>query len=192
MKRNNVVSLEHKFKILRTQHNCYTTMFRFKKEFKQLIESTGSVRGCNEMSCWSDYLWFDIDSEDLNISYKHALLLVEGFKSMGLKYDDIKIFFSGSKGFHIGINSFKFGFKPSIHLPEQMRFAAHKIADLFQVDIDRKIYNHSRLWRIPDTVHAKTKLLKTELSYDEFKTSIDNTIKLSGSTKNRLPNYILG
>lgn len=143
--------------------NIYVTMFRFKREYKELVDTTGSVRGASQFECWSDYLWFDIDASNLDDATANMQTLLRGIESMGVLEHTV-VFFSGSKGYHVGINSGVFGFEPSQELPDIMRLVCEKLSTLFHVEIDTKIYNHNRLWRVVNTLHAKTGLYKTELT----------------------------
>ncbi len=191
-KRNNATALD-KLHVDLNAENCYTTMFRFREEYKTHVDGTGSVRGADQFSCWSDYLWFDIDQDKLDDATIDLQKLLRGLQSMGV-LDQVAVFFSGSKGYHVGINSGLFGFEPSQQLPEQMRVTALAIASLFHVEIDTKVYNHNRLWRIVDTLHAKTGLRKTALDTAEALTSDTATIQqLVASNDNRQlqPRYIL-
>lgn len=175
----------------RAQKDCYTSMFRFGKEYQQLVKKTGSVRGAAEFECWSDYLWFDIDSSDLNFALAHARKLVRGLKPFANE-GELVCFFSGSKGFHIGIDAALCGFKASDNLPEMMRRAAVKLARLYDVDIDSKIYNSNRLWRIPDTIHSKTGLYKTLIPLSKMpKITMDGVKKLSAIASKRNAGYLL-
>lgn len=165
-KRNNIVDLTS-IDINVDTVDAYSSMFRFKKEYVTIVEKTGTVRGASEFECWSDFIWFDIDASDLSAALLDAQTLIRGLKSMNVLNHTL-IFFSGSKGFHIGINSSVFGFVPSKTLPEEMRKVCQQIASLFNIEIDTKIYNHNRLWRLPGTVHGKTNLRKTALAVATF------------------------
>ena len=108
-KRNHVVDLND-LSISKDAVDTYTTMFRFRKEYQEHVESTGSVRGADKFKCWSDYLWFDIDATDLQDATIDMQALLRGIKSMGV-LDRTVVFFSGSKGYHVGIDSGAFDFK---------------------------------------------------------------------------------
>ena len=160
-KRNKVIDMI-KLKTPQRIADCFTTYFRFKKEYKIHVNKTGSVRGSKVFSCWSDFLWFDIDSENLDIALSQTKRLLIALREYDIE-KHIVLFFSGSKGFHVGINATLFGFEPSPQLPGEMRSTAETIANLYDVEIDTVVYDHNRLWRIPGSVHGKTKLKKTLL-----------------------------
>jgi hypothetical protein len=190
-KRNNVYALDE-LPIPKDATDTYTTMFRFREEYKEHVESSGSVRGADKFECWSDYLWFDIDAEGLQDATIDMQALLRGLRSMGV-LDRTVVFFSGSKGYHVGIESDAFGFEPSQELPEQMRRTAIQIASVFNIDtLDAKVYNHNRLWRVVDTWHSKTKLRKTALKPEKaIELSIDEVKKAASSGRGRKgPRYI--
>lgn len=174
------------------QVDCYTTMFLFKEEYQKHVKSTGSVRGADQFKVWSPYLWFDIDAPDLQDATIDMQALLRGVRSMGV-LDHVVVFFSGSKGYHIGIDAGVFGFEPSQTLPDQMRRVATQIASLFNIDtLDTKVYNHNRLWRVPDTFHGKTKLRKTVLKPEKaIEMSVDEIKRVASSGKGRRgPRYV--
>ena len=53
---------------------------------------------------WSPWLWFDIDSDELQYAHKDAaalaVFLVERY---AVEPAELLLFFSGSKGFHVGL-----------------------------------------------------------------------------------------
>ncbi|MFA7286953.1 MAG: AAA family ATPase [Patescibacteria group bacterium] len=166
--------------------DTYTTMFRFQQEYKEHVELTGSVRGADRFVVWSDFLWFDIDALDVSDATLNMQTLLRGFKSMGV-LEHVVVFFSGSKGYHIGVDAGVFGFEPSQTLPDQMRRTAVQIASLFNIDLlDVKVYNHNRLWRVVDTIHGKTQLRKTALDPSKaINMTVDEIKRAASSGKSR-------
>src|SRR4051812_25216826 len=81
----------------------YHSVFTFDQDFREQLETTGSTKDFGG-PCGADFVWFDIDRED-NLeaarrdAARLALLLTARYQ---LNDDDLLIFFSGSKGFHIG------------------------------------------------------------------------------------------
>lgn len=188
--RNHVCSLDE-LSIPHDATDCYTSMFLFKKEYKQHVEDSGSVRGADQFSVWSPYLWFDIDAADLQDATIDMQALLRGIRSVGV-LEHAVLFFSGSKGYHVGIEASLFGFVPSQTLPDEMRRTALAIASLFNVEIDTKIYNHNRLWRVVDTLHSKTKLRKTMLSCeDALQMTVDEIREAAAAERAPQPRYLL-
>lgn len=173
--------------------DCFTSMYRFRQDFRDHVSQTKSVRGANKFACYSDYLFFDIDDpEDLNAATLAAQTLVRGLLSMA-KPEHIVVAFSGYKGFSIGVVSSLFGFAPSITLPNEIKIVAEQLASLFGVEIDTKIYESSRLWRLENTIHSKTVLYKTRLDTKKFPSMSLEEIKTAAAVKKgrKAPAYLL-
>lgn len=82
---------------------AYLSAFWFAADFREHLEQTGSTAGFVG-PCWSPWLWFDIDSEDLPVAWKDAGALADVLcERYGLDAGDLLLFFSGSKGFHVGL-----------------------------------------------------------------------------------------
>jgi hypothetical protein len=166
--RNHVVSVGQ-LVIPGNRPDCYTTMYRFGEEYKQLCEETGSVRGASKQPCDCDFLWFDIDSGDLTTALVNARSLVTRIELIDPALSQhLAIYFSGSKGFHVGIPAGLFGWEPFVELPRAHRHLATGIAG--DVQIDTAIYEHNRLWRVPNTRHGKSGLYKVPLTYEQLAT----------------------
>jgi len=193
--RNNVI-IFNELHIAIDIENCYTSMFLFKEEYQKLIKdnekntSKPSVRGANKFECWCPYLWFDIDAaklEDATIDVQHLLRVI---KTMGVLNLTV-VFFSGSKGYHIGIPASLFGFVPSQTLPTEMKNTAMAIAELAGIKIDN-VYDHNRLWRVVDTIHGNTKIRKTEFDPQKLIELTLGEIKKIASKKRKLKiRYVL-
>ena len=166
--RNNVTHID-KVNIPPNAYGCYVSMFRFKKEYKELCYSTNppSVRGASQFLCYSDFIWFDVDSDDLKTAWQDTRKLLLVIKTMELIRSTV-VFFSGSKGFHVGIPTTMFKLEPAVNLPSMVREIAGNIAESAKANIDMKIYNHNRLWRIPGSIHQKTENRKIQLLHKEF------------------------
>lgn len=160
--RNHAVDTTEALPFPREERDCFLGMFRFKEEYRELIESTGSVRGAHKLECYSDHLWFDIDCDDLADATLDVQALLRLIRTMGALEHTVA-FYSGSKGYHVGVNADLFGFEPSVDLPSAMRGVALAMAELAEIEIDGKVYNTNRLWRTVNTLHGKTNLRKTEI-----------------------------
>jgi hypothetical protein len=142
-------------------------MFRFKEEYQRLCADTRSVKGASKLSCYSDFLWFDIDSKDLVKALANTRQLVMNIEQHDSSLPDyLAIYFSGCKGFHVGIPAALFGWQPSVELPRIHKLMALEIAA--GVAIDTAIYESNRLWRIPNTQHGESGLYKVPLTYNQL------------------------
>lgn len=167
-KRNNVIRMND-IAVPASTFDCYASMFRFDHNYKKLCDSTGSVRGANSLLCYADYLSFDIDATDLNQAIVSARQLIINIDFLDTVFaDHLVFFFSGAKGFHIGIPSQFFGAVPSTKLPQIFKSLAKSIARDSRIDLS--VYEKNRLWRIPNTLNSKSGLYKIPLTFEELST----------------------
>lgn len=167
----------------------YLSAFTFGEDFVDHLKATGSTSNFTGR-VGADVLWFDVDRSDLNEALADTRRLVEylvcgvpspvpesfgdaneqfDFRVPPLVSDDgIQIFFSGSKGFHVGVPLTDV--PPTPDFPKLARAAAVAVADGAGVKIDTAIYERSRLFRCPNTRHAKTGLYKIPFTYLELTT----------------------
>ena len=82
---------------------AYLSAFTFGADFRSYLKNKGSTKGFAG-ACGLAYLWLDIDREELEAARfdaaRLASFIVDRF---GLDYDGLLVFFSGSKGFHLGV-----------------------------------------------------------------------------------------
>jgi hypothetical protein len=152
-----------------TPGECFLSHFVFPDEFKIHLETTGSRKGYTGLT-WVRQLVFDIDVENdiaeaLRQARRLVAWLVDTFK---LDPDDVMIFFSGSKGFHVLVASSLWDGRPAEHFHEYARRFAETLAASANVKIDSGIYSRVNLLRAPNSRHKKTGRFKVQLSYDEL------------------------
>jgi hypothetical protein len=151
------------------QREAYLSAFQFGEDFRQLLIETGSTAGFAG-PCWSPWIWFDIDAEnDLGRAHRDAgrlaMVLYERYKPGD---DDMLIFFSGSKGFHIGLPTSLWLPNPSDDFHKTARKFAEYAAELADVAIDAGVYDKVRAFRAPNSRHPKTSLHKRYFGLDEL------------------------
>ena len=150
------------------ERESYLSEFCFGSDFRELLESTGSCRGFDG-ACWSAYLWFDIDRADLEAALGDARRLALGMiERYRLDDDALLIFFSGSKGFHIGLPTSLWMPEPSVSFNRVCRRLAEGIGEAVGVVIDTGVYDRVRAFRAPNSRHPKTGLRKRRLTLDEM------------------------
>jgi hypothetical protein len=124
-------------------------------------------------------LYFDLDSEDMNLCYEEAQRLY-GYLSMYIPQESLLVYFTGKKGFHIECEALSLGINPSNELPKVFRYIANKLKeDLSISSMDFSVYDMRRMWRLPGSLHQATKLFKTLLPKDIFLSGIDKIITYS-------------
>lgn len=147
---------------------CYLSAFTYGIEFRAHLEQKGTPKGYTG-PCWSPYLWLDVDRKDLAVALTDARRLA-GFTLYWYSQfadDDLLYFFSGRRGFHIGV--------PLTHCPPASvtfnavcRKLAEGLTAQVGVTIDTSIYDKVRLFRAPNSTHPKTGLHKRRLMHDEL------------------------
>ena len=124
-------------------------------------------------------LYFDLDSEDMNLCYEEAQRLYD-YLSIHIPQESLLVYFTGKKGFHIECEALSLGINPSNELPKVFRYIANKLKeDLSISSMDFSVYDMRRMWRLPGSLHQATKLFKTLLPKDIFLSGIDKIITYS-------------
>lgn len=188
--RNNVVLADDvKGKVEQSsQSECYTTIARFTEDYLNFRNEQGTVEGY-QGPCHIDTLWFDVDDENLENSLVGAFNLIMTLESsFGVARADMRLYFSGKKGFHLGIPTTLFGAVPSPQLPRALKFIAKRIADQTGITIDESIYRTNSLLRLPNTVNAKSGAFKIPLSLEGLEDlTIDRIIEMAQKTRPHPP-----
>jgi len=178
--RNNVISIEEVPPLVKKykRFECYTTMFCYDKEVLEYMKRNirngkASVAGYSG-KVWTPFFVMDIDSEKLQEALAVSRELVSYFlKYWDLSQESLLVYFSGSAGFHILVDTRVFGkVEPSdnLHLVfSQMRKAVTRQAKIKKTKvIDYAIKDKVRLFRIVNTVNEKSNLYKVQLSLEEL------------------------
>jgi len=165
-------------------HEFYISFFPFDQTIIDYVRIHNSVTGhIGKHFC--KYILFDIDREnDLEGARKDALALISRLQSeYGLSPDDLWIWFSGSKGFHIAITDKTYGdLGARDGMAEGIKRAALELAG--PVKLDPVIYEDHRIIRVENSVNAKTGLYKIALTHEELIiNSIDDIKELASSPR---------
>jgi hypothetical protein len=148
---------------------AYLSAFWFGTDFRTYLRETGSTKGFDG-TCWAPFIWWDIDAENdpqaaLDGARRLASTILERYRP--LDECDLLLFFSGAKGFHVGLPTF-WEPAPSIDFNRVARRFAEGFAQLASVNIDTSIYDKVRAFRAPNSWHPKTGLHKRRLTHDEL------------------------
>lgn len=128
------------------------------------------------------YMDFDIDMKkdsDFEKIRKDVLIVISTLKrQVKLKSDDMHIFFSGNKGFHVMVNPKALGIVPKKDLHKDYKLFARRLKSytLYKT-LDTVVYDKVRLMRINNTINSKSGLYKVKIneeilrkfSYEEMK-----------------------
>lgn len=138
----------------------YRSVFRYNESQYKEFQKTKSVAGVFDVVTPS--LVFDFDSkENIEQARKDTVELVSRLISLGIAKDQMMISYSGSKGFSVELET--------IHTftPNQLKTLAHHLARGLAT-LDNKIYNASRLFRMPYTKHPATGLFKLPITVEQL------------------------
>ena len=119
-------------------------------------------------------IFFDLDG-DLRTRRNYKELkrsvraVINWFKQWELTEQEIEIYFSGSKGFHVVIPEKVLDIKPSVDLNKINKAIAMFLKTEIGIEyIDTGIYDRRRVLRLPGSVNFKTGLYKIPLPFDVF------------------------
>lgn len=148
---------------------AYLSAFQFGAEFRCHLELTGSTKGYNG-PCWSPWIWWDIDREtDIEAATRDARrLCIELVNRCDLDGDELLIFYSGSKGYHVGLPTSLWSPQPSVAFNKLSRRFAENVAESLGIEVDGGIYDKVRAFRAPNSRHPKTGLHKRRLTLGEL------------------------
>lgn len=165
----------HMHKVLRQKDGEYSGLVRISElpEYRKLYKNTGLYTSIwfydkpdIESSVRLGPLYFDIDNEDLNISYSDTIKIY----SYLVKYipeSAVLVYFTGKKGFHIECEPIALGINPSNNLPNIYRFIAGVMKDKLNLTcLDFSVYDSRRMWRLAGSRHQETGLYKNLLPPD--------------------------
>lgn len=137
-------------------------------------------------------LYLDLDIDDLENDFDKLkidlFLLIRKLKTMFyLSEDNMEIYFSGSKGFHIIIPHEIFGFEYSRDLNIKYKTLSLELNSYtITKSIDTRIYDNKRLFREPNTINSKTGLYKVQVNLDDLRNFNYNDIIEYASTTHEI------
>ncbi len=150
-----------------TDRETYATVYQYPKaEYVEHCRKHCSPKGYAGPAACSRIVW-DIDRDGdpqaaLTDARKLARFLIDRYGE-----DGFGCFFSGSKGYHLSVVCVP-GFTPMPHTPAVVRLLALTVAKNAGVTVDSSIYDRQRLFRLPNSRHAKSGLYKRFLEPEEL------------------------
>lgn len=154
-------------------NDFYQSLYDYPKDALEYFIKNGRIKGYKGKVTTKEIV-FDIDSDDLEISRKNTIILIDELKRLELFKDGAyKLSFSGSKGYHIFVKT-THEFTPK----ELKAFCLYITKPIIFINeagfkIDPVIYNASRIMRIVNTRNQKSGLFKVHMyeeDLNEFKT----------------------
>jgi hypothetical protein len=178
--RNNFIPYSE-LKIGSVNYERYYSLYPFEQSIVEYVRLNQTLKGFKGKH-YCPSICFDIDCEnDLSSAKEETINLI---KKLNAEYDinpnELFIYFSGNKGFHIMLvqNLFKV-LEPEPNIAQRIKLFVEKLTSDFKF-IDYKIYDNSRLIRMPNSLNLKSRLYKIEISYNELENlTIDQIKELS-------------
>jgi len=162
---------KHEINITGLDYTAYTSMFYFDNEMVEYFNINKSVKGYKGR-VYADYIWFDFDIKEKQtldeVRNEVCFFLRNLLNNYGVSMKHSVKYFSGGKGFHIGIPAkLVGGISPSNRLPDHVKNFVLKLTENIK-SIDTGIYNHTRLFRIPNSKHNTSGYYKVGVYTNEF------------------------
>lgn len=163
------------------ERESYLSAFQFAADFAAHLRTTGSSANFAGAT-WAPWLWWDIDAADdlpaaLAGARRLCVLLTD---TLHVAEDDVLAFYSGSKGFHVGVPTALWAPAPGPDFHRIARRFAEAVATRAGATIDTGVYDKVRCFRAPNSRHPKGGKHKRHLSVDELMhLSIDAVLKLA-------------
>ncbi len=161
------------YKKVNLDTDWYKSIFVYQDEHFIEFQKTRSVAGLRGLK--TNKILFDFDSQDLELARKDSIEICSRLVESGINKDNIQIFFSGGKGFHVACI-----FDEYINRQEFINITFGLASEL--KSFDQKINDENRLIRLPLTKHPKSGLYKIPLSFKELNELSIETIKEYAST----------
>jgi hypothetical protein len=168
------------------RRNIFCTLSAFNREGKKVqkinnnIDIYYSIFQCEDKDFSKTILaplYFDIDGEYGLLELEKTKLSVISLytfltNELKLKKEEIQIYFSGAKGFHVLVAPEILGLKPEIALNRKIKNWVQQIIKNVENSsaFDLKIYDARRLFRLPNSINSKTGLYKIPVTIDEVRT----------------------
>lgn len=151
----------------------FRSPFYYSEEaFEYFKKNKNSIKGYRGR-VKTPYLYFDLDSKDLEVSRENTIRLIDFLKEKNL-YTELaaQISFSGSKGFHLFIKT-AYNFTSSDlklfckEITKEVEFVKDNGKNF---KIDTTVYNTNRIIRIVNTKHEKSGLFKINVAEQDLRT----------------------
>lgn len=141
------------------ESDWYASIYDYNQDQLRKFETNGSVAGITDVT--TDKLVFDFDNkDDLNAARLDTIEAIYRLRKFNIT--NAQIFFSGNKGFSLVAYIGK-----ELTPDQAANIAINKIGVGLQT-LDKKIYNASRIFRVPGTRHPVSGLHKVPLSKEQL------------------------
>ena len=176
--------IEH-VETLKGNTDCFQSIFLHSSEIENYYHAQATINGKPGLTGYKgivscDVLTIDIDVKD---DLPRAQSILKGIlfrleRDFGVNGHQVRIVFSGNKGFHLDIPSPLFGgFLPSVDLPKLHSRIVYQLALGFDNAVDQDIYYTVGLIRIENTKHSSSGLFSIPLTFEEINSLTIDEIK---------------
>jgi len=153
-------------------YNCFATVLRY-----------ALPRHEDGEEAWGPF-YLDLDAADESeekgrrAALADARKIVRWFCDAGLDKTQVRVWFSGNRGFHITIDPYALGAEPSPDLHSVYKLFGGWLVELLDLKtLDLAVYSSRRMWRLPDSIHHKSGLFKVEVTHEELKRGMAAILK---------------
>jgi len=168
----------------------------WKRIEERYLEAESKIKGSNlnvfaSVQRWKDPIpeegqshyapvYFDLDVDpvkepNLDSAIRDAKKLWEYFNTLGVSNPHTRIWFSGSKGFHLTVEPEVFGIKASVNLTYIMKRLCQDIQNLLELKtLDLAVYSKRRVLRVVNSIHQTSNLFKVEITVNDLNQGIEH------------------
>jgi hypothetical protein len=153
------------------EQESYLSAFTFGADFAAHLRRRRTPKGLPEsVQCFAPWVWWDIDrAGDLPAAKADAVRLALSLEQQfAIDPEDLLLFFSGSKGYHVGLATSLWRCEPSADFHRVARAFCQQAAQVADVATDPSIYDRVHLLRAPNSRHPKTGLHKVRVSVEDL------------------------
>ncbi len=157
---------------------CYISLFPFDIKILDYVKLNKTIKGYKGKH-YCPMLYIDIDfDDDLKKSHEWTAEIIKRLNYIyKLPLDHINIYFSGAKGFHIGLHEKIFGgLDCREDNPQRIKQFVKEILEGIQ-GVDYSVYEPHRIFRVVNSINRKTNLYKIPIKHDEFFKGLDYILK---------------
>lgn len=174
-----LISPDKIYDLIDDNHDWFVSTYNYNEKHLAHFKEHNSIKGIRDVT--STNIWLDFDhKENPELAQADALESVNRLLKLPSVTDsNIEIYFTGSKGFHVILNTNK------ELTPTQIKSIAINNIGKGLKTFDTSLYDSSQLLRVPGTKHKETKLYKIPLTYNQLQTlKIDQIKTLATSLDN--------
>lgn len=155
-----IPATENIYKRINKNTDYYVSLYHYTDEHVKQFQTTNTVSGIKNVK--TNKILFDFDDgQDIENARRDAITASKRLIDLGVAENDLRIFFSGNKGFNVEVI-----FNESFSRQDFVNMVFGIASDLRT--FDTKINNETRIIRAPLTKHPKSGLYKIPISLQDL------------------------